>query len=133
MRFVWWTYLRYVNGQAWLLRWSDSASAVRLDALGGFDQRRAAIWARRALGPMRVWRSIYGLGTHIFLFSLACAFGRIEQYLVFRVVVLNAFAFVFLLPWQGRASRAAFAEMGAEMGSERGTEKGLVGPASEGE
>lgn len=112
MRFVWWVYLRYLNGQAWLLRWSDPDSAVRLDALGGFDQRRAEIWARHALGPMRIWRSIYGLGSHIFLFSVACAFDRIDLYLVFRVGVLNVFAFAVLLPWQGRASRAAFAEMG---------------------
>lgn len=111
MRFVWWVYLVYVDGQAWLLRWSDPESAVRLDALGGFDPERAKIWARHALGPMRVWRSFYGLGTHIFLFSLACVLDRIDVYLVFRVVVLNVFAFVFLLPWQGRRSKAAFAEM----------------------
>lgn len=111
MRFVWWVYLHYVTGQAWLLRWSDPQSAVRLDALGGFDERRKEIWARHALGPMRVWRSFYGLGTHIFLFSVACAFDRIDLYLLFRVGLLNLFAFLVLLPWQGRRSQAAFREM----------------------
>lgn len=110
MRFVWWTYLVYLNGQAWLLRWSDPQTAVRLDALGGHDPQRAAIWARHALGPMRVWRSLYGLGTHIFVFSIACAFDRIDLYLLFRVGFLNLFALLVLLPWQRRASRAAFAE-----------------------
>lgn len=111
IRFVWWVYLVYVDGQAWLLRWSDPHSAVRLDALGGYHDERARLWERHALGPMRVWRSLYGLGTHIFLFSLACVLDRIDVYLVFRVGVLNVFAFVVLLPWQGRRSKAAFQEM----------------------
>ncbi len=106
MRFVWWVYLHYVDGQVWLLRWSNPASAVRLDAFGGFDERRAAIWARHALGPMRVWRTLYGLGTHIFLFSLACAFDRIALYLVFRRRARARPP----PPLAGRRSRAAFRE-----------------------
>jgi phosphatidylglycerophosphate synthase len=98
LRFVWWVYLRYVSGQAWLLRWSDPYSR--------FDRAPANVDG--ALGTMRIWRSLYGLGTHIFLFSLACAFDRIDIYLIFRVGVLNVFAFVVLLPWQRRVSRRAF-------------------------
>ena len=99
LRFVWWVYLRYVSGQAWLLRWSDPYS--RYD--------RAPDNVDDALGPMRVWRSLYGLGTHIFLFSLACAFDRIDLYLIFRVGFLNAFALLVLLPWQRRVSKRCFA------------------------
>lgn len=98
LRFVWWVYLRYVSGQAWLLRWSDPYS--RWD--------RAPIDDPSALGPMRLWRSLYGLGTHIFLFSLACAFDRIDVYLIFRVGALNLFALIVLIPWQRRVSRRCF-------------------------
>ncbi len=98
LRFVWWVYLRYVSGQAWLLRWSDPHTR--------YDRPPREVPA--ALGPMRVWRSLYGLGTHIFLFSVACAFDRIDLYLIFRVGVLNAFAFLLLLPWQRRISREMF-------------------------
>lgn len=98
LRFVWWVYLRYVSGQAWLLRWSDPHS--RYD--------RAPRTVPAAIGPMRVWRSLYGLGTHIFLFSIACAFDRIDLYLIFRVGVLNVFAFGVLLPWQRLVSKQMF-------------------------
>jgi hypothetical protein len=113
MRFVWWVYLRYVDGQAWLLRWSDPYTTVRFDRLPAHDPERAARWRDRALGPMRVWRSLYGLGTHVFLFSIACVFDRIDLYLIFRVGVLNLFALLVLLPWQRRASRDVFAELAA--------------------
>jgi hypothetical protein len=112
MRFVWWTYLRYLEGQAWLLRWSDPWTTARVDRLPAHDPVRAEIYARHALGPMRVWRSLFGLGTHVFGFSLACVFDRIDLYVIFRVVILNAVAAIVLLPWQRRASRAAFAALG---------------------
>lgn len=111
MRFVWWVYLRYLAGQAWLLRWSDPFTTVRIRALPADASAHGAIYARHALGPMRVWRTFFGLGTHVFAFSLACAFDRIDVYVVFRVFVLNALAFLFLLPWQRRASREAFAAL----------------------
>jgi hypothetical protein len=111
MRFVWWVYLRYVDGQAWLLRWSDPYTTVRFDQLPPYDPARAELWREQALGPMRVWRSLFGLGTHIFLFSVACVFDRIDVYLIFRVGVLNVFALLVLLPWQRRASRRVFAEV----------------------
>jgi len=113
MRFVWWVYLRYIDGQAWLLRWSDPYTTVRFDRLPAYEPARAELWRDRALGPMRVWRSLYGLGTHIFLFSVACVFDRIDLYLILRVGVLNVFALLVLLPWQRRASRRVFAELAA--------------------
>lgn len=112
MRIVWFLYLSFVEGQAWLLRWSDPHTSARLDRFPPYDANRAAIYSKHALGPMRVWRSFFGLGSHIFVMSLAIAFDRIELYVFYRVIGLSMLALLILLPYQRRASRAAFEEMG---------------------
>jgi phosphatidylglycerophosphate synthase len=114
-RMVWWVYMQHPSGQAWLIRWSDPFSSTRLDRFPAYDPARAAIYAKHVLGPMRVWRGFYGLGSHIFLLSIAIVFDRIDIYIWYRLVAMNLFAFLVLLPWQRRASRAAFEEMGVRL------------------
>jgi hypothetical protein len=69
---------------------------------------------------MRMWRTFFGLGTHVFTLSLAAAFDVFEWYVVFRFGILNLLNYGFMVWYQRRASKAAFEEMGLRLPDQRG-------------
>jgi len=119
-RFVWWMYMQYVTSQTNYIHATDPYTTLHLSQLPAYDERFAEIYKRHALGPMRMWRTFFGVGTHVFTLSLAIAFDKFEWYVFFRVVVLNALDYLIVLPWQRRASKAAFEEMGLRFPDQRG-------------
>ena len=119
-RFAWWLYIYYVTSQTNYIRATDPYTSTRLGLMPPYDARNAEIYRRHNLGPMRLWRTHYGLGTHVFTFSLACAFDKFEWYVVWRFGVLNAINYGFAIWYQRRASKAAFEEMGLRLPAQRG-------------
>ncbi|MFI5302674.1 MAG: CDP-alcohol phosphatidyltransferase family protein [Polyangiales bacterium] len=118
-RFVWAIYLYYVRTQASFILATDPYTSSRLNLFPPYEARRAEIYARKCLGPMRVWRTLFGLGTHVFTLSIAILFDRFDLYVLFRLGLLNAIAYGWLVWWQRRASREAFAEMGLRLPDQR--------------
>jgi hypothetical protein len=121
-RFVWWLFMQYVTSQTNYIRATDPYTTLHYTQLPPYDAHRAEIYHRHAIGPMRMWRTFFGVGTHVFTMSLAIAFDKFEWYVFFRVVVLNALDYLIVLPWQRRASKAAFEEMGLRFPDQRGFE-----------
>lgn len=119
VRFVWAIYLYYVRTQASFIRTTDPYTSSRLNLFPAYDAHRAEIYARNCLGPMRVWRTFFGLGTHVFTLSIAIFFDRFDLYVLFRLGLLNVVAYGWLVWWQRRASRDAFAEMGLRLPDQR--------------
>lgn len=119
-RFVWWMYMNYVTSQTNYIRKTDPYTTLHLTRLPAYDPRLAEIYHRNAIGPMRLWRTFFGVGTHVFAMSLAIAFDKFEWYVLFRVVFLNVLDYLVVLPWQRRASKAAFEEMGLRFPDQRG-------------
>ena len=120
MRFVWWLYIYYVSSQTNYIRATDPFTTARLATLPAYDPKIAEIYRRHALGPMRLWRSFFGLGTHVFVFSIFAALDQLEWYVVFRLGVLNVLGYGFVLGFQRRASKAAFEELGLRLPDQRG-------------
>ncbi|GAC1360383.1 MAG: hypothetical protein NVSMB47_12950 [Polyangiales bacterium] len=123
IRAVWWLYIFYVSSQTNYIRSTDPYTSARLGLMPAYDPDRAAIYRKHALGPMRLWRTLFGLGTHVFTFSLALAFDRLELYVLFRFGLLNLLCYGFALPWQRRASKAAFEELGLRLPDQRGWDR----------
>ena len=119
LRFAWGVYLFYVGTQARFIHWTDPYTSARLSLFPPHDAARAAIYRKHALAPMRVWRSLFGLGTHVFTFSLCAAFDRLDLYAAFRLGALNLIAYCALIWWQRAASRAAFTEMQLRLPDQR--------------
>lgn len=111
-RLAWPIYLFYVESQANVVRGFDPNSTVRLDALPGYDVRRARIYEKHMAGLMRVWRTWFGFGSLVFGLAVSSALDILDYYMLFRLLALNALFYGWLRPAQRRASRAAFAEMG---------------------
>lgn len=111
-RFVWYVYLGYERRIRKFFAWFDPHTAVRLRALPAYEPARAEIYRRHALGPLRLLRSLYGVGFLAFGFALFNAIGHPDWFLVFRLGMLTPTFFLVLWPWQRHASRRAFAAMG---------------------
>jgi hypothetical protein len=120
IRGVWALYIWYMRSQANVIHGADPYTSSRLNLFPAWEPARAEIYRKHCLGPMRVWRSLFGLGTHVFTLSLAIAFDRIDVYVVFRLFVLNTVGYAWLMPWQRRASKAAFEEMALRLPDQRG-------------
>lgn len=120
MRFVWWVYIYYVSSQSDFIHRVDPYTSTRLNLFPSHDPRTAEIYKRHALGPMRVWRTFFGLGTHVFTYSIFTALDSFEGYLLFRFVFLNLIGFGYTMWWQRRASKAAFEEMSLRLPDQRG-------------
>ena len=58
-----------------------------------------------------VWRALFGVGSLVFGFALFVAFGHAELFVLYRLLVLNAVFFLWLMPAQRRASRAIAEEV----------------------
>ena len=120
MRFAWWLYIYYVSSQNNYIHATDPYTSTRYGLMPGYDRKNAVIYQKHALGPMRIWRSFFGLGTHVFVFSILAALDQLEWYVVFRFGVLNVLNYGFMVWWQRRASKAAFEEMGLRLPDQRG-------------
>jgi phosphatidylglycerophosphate synthase len=116
LRFAWWLYVGYLKRQRRFLRWFDPHTVTRMGTLPPWDQAVADGYRRRALGPMRVWRSAFGVGALVFGFALFNAVGRPDLLIPFRLLLMNAVFFLYLMPAQRRASREAFREVGLVRG-----------------
>lgn len=120
MGFVWWLYIYYVTSQTNYIRRTDPYTSARLALMPAYDAKQAEIYRKHCLPPMRLWRTFFGLGTHVFVFSIFAALDILEWYVVFRFGVLNVLNYAFVLPWQRRASKAAFEELGLRLPDQRG-------------
>ncbi len=105
-------YLGYLKAQRNMLLWFDADTAMRFVVLPPQTEIGAAVYRRHHAGLMRVWRSLFGVGSLAFGLAVSNAFGRPDLYLLFRLVVLNGAFFFYLMPAQRRASREAFQELG---------------------
>jgi len=114
-RCAWPVYLYYIKSQRKFIGWFDPYTAVRLRPLPPYDETRAAIYRRHALGLMRLWRRLFGVGSLVFGLAVFNAIGRPDWFLVVRLVIMNALFFGYLWPVQRRASRAAFQELGIDV------------------
>jgi len=111
-RAIWAVYLGYLRQQrAWIARY-DPHTAPDIGRLPPQDPARAAIYRAHAGAAMRVWRSLFGMGSLMFGLTVCSAVGRPDLLLVFRLLLLNGVLYLYLKPAQRRASLRAFAEMG---------------------
>ena len=111
MRVFWSIYLFYVRSQADYVVGFDSV-ASKLSRIPSYDPERARIYREQAGSLMRLWRTLFGFGSLVFGMSVTIAFGVVEYYLWFRLIVLNAIFYGYLRPRQRRASIQAFRSMG---------------------
>jgi phosphatidylglycerophosphate synthase len=114
------TYVGYLRGQRKFIGWFDPHAVVRLSSLPAMSPERAEVYRRHHAPLMLVWRSLFGVGSLMFGFVVANAFGRPDLFLLFRLVVLNGVFFLYLMPAQRRASRLANEELGIPTGIGRG-------------
>jgi len=112
VRGAWRVYLDYLKGQRQFIRWFDPYSVVRMNQLPAWSETVAETYRRRSLRLMHVWRSAFGVGSLVFGFALFNAFGRPDLLLAYRLILMNAVFFLYLMPAQRRASREAFRELG---------------------
>lgn len=115
-RIIYWIYLGFLKQQVQLLAWFDPSTTARYSSLPAHDPRVAAAYRRHNGRLLDVWRSLFGLGSVVFGFALFTALGHLEIYLFYRLVVLNAVFFGWLMPAQRRASRAIAHEIGLAHG-----------------
>jgi hypothetical protein len=111
MRMFWSIYLFYVRSQADYVVGFDPV-ASKLSRIPSYDPERARIYREQAGSLMRLWRTLFGFGSLVFGMSVTIAFGVVEYYLWFRLLVLNAIFYGYLRPRQRRASIQAFRSMG---------------------
>jgi hypothetical protein len=112
LRGAWRVYLDYLKGQRQVIRWFDPHTVVRMGQLPAWSEAVAETYRRHALRLMQVWRSAFGVGSMVFGFALFNAFGRPDLFLGYRLILMNAVFFLYLMPAQRRASRQAFRELG---------------------
>jgi phosphatidylglycerophosphate synthase len=105
-------YLGYLRSQRRLIAWFDPVALVRLDALPGHEPARAAEFERHMRPLMWVWRTLFGVGSLVFGLALFLALGHPELFLLFRLLILNAVFFLYLLPGQRAATRRAWTALG---------------------
>lgn len=108
-------YLGYLAAQRRFVSWFDPFATPRLSALPAVDAAAAAVYRQHHAPLMRVWRSFFGVGSMMFGFVVSNAFGRPDLFLLYRLLVLNAVFFLWLMPAQRRASRATHDALGLPM------------------
>lgn len=112
-RFALTMYVGFLTRQRSIIGGIDPYTHLCLKDLPRFTPERAAIYRRHALGPMRIWKSLYGVGFVMFGIALFYGIGKPEILIALRLVVWNGLLYLYLGPMQRRASREAFAEMAA--------------------
>jgi phosphatidylglycerophosphate synthase len=110
-RVTWRFYLFYVSGQRDYVAKLDPWTSLRLNLFPAYDEQRAAIYRRHARATMSVMKTFFGVGSLVFGLAIFNAIECCEVYLAFRMVVLNAIFFLYVIPVQRKASREAFREM----------------------
>lgn len=111
-RLAWPVYLLYMKNQEDTVRRFDPYTTTRLDLLPPYSAESAAVYEKHAAGAMRAWKSFFGFGSLVFGIALGLTLDVLEWYMLARLIVQNAFFFLYMRPLQRRASRAAFAELG---------------------
>jgi phosphatidylglycerophosphate synthase len=119
LRFSWMIYLFYTRSQEQVVHRFDPYTTARLELVGPYDARRAAIYREHAEDLMKVWRTWFGFGSLVFGIALFTALDLLEWYMLARLVGLNAVFYGYLRPRQRRASREAFARMGLALPDQR--------------
>ncbi len=112
VRLAWPIYVSFMQGSERSGRWFDPYTARSLDQLPPYDEARGRVYRRHALPLLRVWRGCFGFGFLVFTFALAALLDRLEWFVWLRAVGLNILYFGLMMPWQRRASKRAFTEMG---------------------
>lgn len=116
---AWRIYLFYIKSGADFVHKFDPYTTARLNMLPDFDPGRAATYKKHVAPVMRVWRSVMGFGSMVFGLALFLALERPDVYLAIRLLLLNGLFYLYLRPYQRRASRAAFAEMNLHLPDQR--------------
>lgn len=130
LRAVFPIYVGYLRSQRRLVSWFDPTAQVRLEDLPAYTERRARAFEAAMLPTMRVWRGLFGVGSLVFGLALFVAIGRVELFLLYRLLVLNLVFFGFLMPAQRRASERAFADLDVRpLGPTLGNRPGPLGAA----
>ncbi|MFO0759209.1 MAG: CDP-alcohol phosphatidyltransferase family protein [Byssovorax sp.] len=112
-RFALTMYVGFLTRQRVIIRALDPYTHTRLKDLPRYTPERAAIYRKHALAPMRLWKSLYGVGLVMFGLAVFYGIGRPEIIIFLRLVVWNGILWFYLGPLQRRASRRAFEEMAA--------------------
>jgi hypothetical protein len=112
-------YLFYLKSQRDYVLKFDPYTSARLTLFPEFTPERADIYRARAGAAMRTWRNWFGFGSLVFEIALCLFVEHPELLVAFRLLVLNAFFYLYLRPTQRQASRAAFAEMGLKLPDQR--------------
>jgi len=110
-RVVWRLYLHFSRQQFDFLAWFDPFSDLEYSKYPARTDETARLYRARAGSLMRLWRTWFGFGSLVFGLALFIGLGVPEYYLLFRLVVLNALFFGYMMPAQRAASRRAFAEL----------------------
>lgn len=105
-------YVGYLKNQRRFAGWFDPAAPTRLSRLPKHTAAREAIYRRHHAHLMLIWRTFFGVGSLMFGFVVSNALGRPDLFLLFRLVVLNAAFFFYLMPAQRRATRLSNDELG---------------------
>lgn len=111
MRIAWLVYLFYVKSQTDYIRRFDPYTWLSSADFTEYDVSRAQAYRAHAASLMRLWRTFFGFGSFVFGMSVTIAFGWVEYYLLFRLLLLNALFYGYMRPAQRAASRAARAAM----------------------
>jgi hypothetical protein len=111
-RFSWPIYIFYIRSQSNYLRGFDPYTKLGLSRLPPYDPERAAVYRQYCERLMRHWRRWFGFGSLVFGMSVSIGLGVVEYYMLFRLLVLNAFFFGYMWPAQRAASKAAFQALG---------------------
>jgi phosphatidylglycerophosphate synthase len=107
-------YVGYLRAQRRLIAWYDPDALVRLSELPAGSPAARVVFAQSMQPTLVWWRSLFGVGSLVFTFSLALALDQLVLFVAFRLVVLNAIFFLVLLPAQRSASRRAMAALGVQ-------------------
>ncbi len=112
-RFALRMYVGFLTRQRAIIRDLDPYTHLHLKDLPRYTPERAAIYRRHALTPMRLWKSLYGVGLVMVGIALFYGSGHPEILIALRLVIWNGVLWIYLGPAQRRASREAFREMAA--------------------
>lgn len=111
-RFAWVIYMLYVRSQNDAVGSFDPFTVRDYHRLPPFDSASAAVYRQHNQRLMRVWKSMFGVGSLVFGLAVFTALGRPDIYLVFRLFFMNAVFYLYLRPAQRRASQATWKQLG---------------------
>ncbi len=112
-RVVWRLYLHFSRQQFEFLAWFDPFTDLRYSKYPPRTEATARLYRECAGSLMRSWRTWFGFGSLVFGLALFIGLGVPEYYLLFRLLVLNAAFFGYMMPAQRTASQRAFSALDA--------------------